>query len=324
MTDPRLHHAEHTLVMAAPAQVVYDIVADATRWPAIFGPSLYVRHIERSGHRERFQLWAIVNGEVKTWTSRRALDRGGLRVWFQQERSQAPTASMGGEWRFRELPDGRTEVVLMHRFSTVGDDPEAVAWINQALDRNGPEELAALARIAELGHPIDDVVFAFTDVVEIPGAAADVYEFIYRADRWPELLPHVRRVTLREERPGVQDLETETVTAGGSRHTTRSVRVCFPAERIVLKQVVVPALLLGHSGRWTFREGADGTVVTACHTVAINPAALRDALGPHSTLADAKKRITDALSTNNLATLAHASAYATARRDAAADGRAAR
>ncbi|MGW5660945.1 aromatase/cyclase [Streptomyces sp. NPDC003758] len=307
------HYTEHTLTVNAPARSLYGLVADVTRWPAVFGPSVHVDLLEHDEYGERFEIWAVVNGEVGSWVSRRTFDADALRITFQQERSRAPIASMGGEWLFRELDGGRTEIVLRHDFTAVGDDPETVRWINEALDRNSPDELAALGRIAESGHPVDDLVFSFTDTAELPGSAADAYDFVHHAEHWAERLPHVSRVRLSEPSPGVQDLEMDTVTSDGSAHTTRSIRVCRGQEWIAYKQRVAPRLLLGHSGRWNFAEGREGSLVTATHTVAINPTAITEVLGEGSTLADARAYLRDALGRNSLATLTHAGEYAAAR-----------
>jgi hypothetical protein len=297
-------------VVAAPEEVVYDIIADVHRWPVIFGPSLYAQHLERGEHTERFQLWALVNDEVKSWVSRRELDRDGRCIRFEQEHSQPPIAAMGGEWRFRPLPGRRTEVVLVHHFAAVGDEPDAVGWISRALDRNSVEELNALARIAELDlvGGVDDVVLTFDDTVPVDVPAADAYAFVDRADLWADRLPHVSRVALRTPQAGVQDMEMDTVTPDGATHTTRSVRLCFPDERIVYKQLVPPALLFGHSGTWTFTDTADAgqALVTARHTVAINPAAVAEVLGEDATLAAARTYVRDALTANSRTTMTHA------------------
>ncbi|PWW63180.1 aromatase/cyclase [Actinokineospora spheciospongiae] len=310
MRTEREHHTEHRLVVAAPPRVLYGLVADVTAWPAVFGPSVHVRHLDRSEREERFELWATVNGAVSTWTSRRTLDPGGLRVTFDREVSAPPIASMGGEWRFRALPGNRCEVVLLHRFTTTDDDPGTVGWVTAALDRNSPEELAALARVAQSGHPVEDVVFSFTDARALSGSAAGAYEFVARADLWAERLPHVSRAVLSEPAPGVQDLELDTVTADGSRHTTRSVRMCGEGEWIAYKQVVTPELLHGHSGLWTFTEGPEGALVTSRHTVVINPGAVGTVLGAGKTVADAKVFVRNALGRNSATTMSSAAAFA--------------
>ncbi|MFC0098782.1 aromatase/cyclase [Micromonospora marina] len=324
MSGPQTYTTEHTAVVPGPPDLAYELVADVRRWPAVFGPTVYVEHLGHQGRQERFQLWALVNGEVKTWTSRRVLEPDAGRIRFEQERSQPPVASMGGEWLFRPLPDERTEVVLRHHFTGVDDDPEAVAWIRAALHRNSPAELGALTRIAELGEPIEDVVFSFEDTVEIPGAVSDAYEFVDRADRWAERLPHVRRAALTEEVPGVQTLEMETVTAEGAAHTTRSVRVCRAPELVAYKQLVPPKLLLGHSGTWSFTERSGNAVVTARHTVAMNPHAVAETLAAGTSLADARAYVRSALGGNSGVTLARAGEFAAARRAGRTAGASAR
>lgn len=298
----------HSRVVQAPPEIVYALVADVTKWPVIFAPSVLVRHLHRGPDDERFRLWATVNGEVKNWTSRRVLDAAQRRIVFEQERSQAPIASMGGSWSIREIDSGTTKVTLDHRFTVVdGADRNVVAG---AVDRNSETELAALARIAELGHPVEDVVHTFEDTVTLDISAAEAYDFVYHSERWPEHVPHVGRIELTEDAQGVQLMEMDTVTEGGIPHTTKSVRVCSSNERIDYKQLLPPTMLFGHSGAWEFTDGPDGAVVTARHTVAINPTAAREILGATTDLADARAYLTDALSTNSRNTLRCAVRYA--------------
>ncbi|PRX99101.1 aromatase/cyclase [Allonocardiopsis opalescens] len=310
MSEPNRRDTAHSCVVSAPADVLYGLVADVTRWPVVFEPCVHARFLERGAREERIGVWARVGGEVRSWTSRRLLDPARLRIAFRQERGADPIASMSGAWSFRALAGVRTEVVLTHSFTAAGDG-SALDWIAAAVDANSERELAALRRLAEQEQPVDELVFSFTDQVRLPGAAADAYEFVRRADLWPRRLPHVGRVRLTEDPPGVQDLEMDTVTADGTAHTTRSIRLCFPAERIVYKQLVPPALLFGHSGAWDFAPArGGGSVVTARHTVGISPGAVREALGAGVTLAEARGRLREALGANSRATIAHAGEHA--------------
>lgn len=309
------HERSHTQLIAASAKVVYQLVADVSRWPAVFGPTVYVNHLWRDGGAERFRIWATVNGEVAAWTSQRKLDYHNLRISFEQERSQAPVASMGGSWTFREFGPEHCEVELRHHFTAVDDDPGDVQWISTALDANGAAELAALRRIAESGYPVDDVLFAFEDVVHAGGCpAAEIYEFIRRGDLWAERLPHVRSAQMTEDPAGIQHLTMETMTADGSAHTTSSTRLLLD-NQIIYKQHVLPDLLSGHSGQWTIDDTDSGAVITARHVVALRPEAVTDVMGPDGTLAAARTFIHEALSTNSRATLDHARAHAQALSD---------
>lgn len=313
MTTTRMNETEHRCLVAASAAQLYDLVADVTRWPAVFDPTVHVQHLQHGQGEERFRIWAVLNGAVKSWTSHRLLDPEARSVRFEQEVSQAPIASMGGEWRLLPVSDDRTEVVLLHHFSTTSDDAETVKWVDQAVDRNSEAELAALRAVAERSPLVSDVVFSFEEAVSVRGSASAAYEFVDRADQWPQRLPHVQQVSLAEPEPGVQELEMDTVTGDGSAHRTRSHRICVQSSWIAYKQVVLPELLAGHSGLWTFHQAGDLATLRSQHTVSINPSAVQAVVGSGSTLADAREHVRAALSANSATTLQRAGVFAEQR-----------
>ena len=244
----------------------------------------------------------LVGDQVCSWRTRRSLDPDQGQITFEQERTHRPVTGMAGRWEFRPLDDGGSQVELSHWFTVDGGDAER-DQVAAAVDHNSTRDLAALCRLATLGSAVNELVFSFADQVRLPVSAAEAYEFIERSDRWPQVLPHVSRVELTEPQPGVQDMEMESVTVDGRVYTTRSLRLCFPGERIVYKQLVPPAMLFGHCGAWEFADTDRGSVVTARHTVAVNPAAVGEILGPGHDLADARMYLRDALSANSLQTL---------------------
>jgi aromatase len=319
MQDLTRHETEHHIDIDAPAADVYQLIAEVENWPRIFPPTIYVDQAERSADSERIRIWATANGEVKNWTSRRVLDPAGLRIEFRQEVSTPPVAAMGGTWLIEPVSATASRVRLLHDYRAVDDDPGNVVWIEQAVDRNSRSELAALKANVEkaVGTGADgaDVVFSFADTVVVDGAAKDVYDFINEARLWEERLPHVARVVLTEDAPGLQILEMDTRTKDGATHTTKSVRVCFPHHKIVYKQVTLPALLALHTGYWEMTEPDDGAgvTVTSQHTVMINTASIEKVLGAGAGVAQAREFVRNALSTNSLATLGHAKEYAESR-----------
>lgn len=310
---PQPKTVEHEIAVDAPAKQVYQLVCDVTNWPRIFPPTVHVEHLERGDTHERLRIWAVGNGEPKTWTSRRELDAAGFRVGFRQEVSASPVASMGGAWVIEPDGESRCRVRLLHDYSAVGDDPENLAWIDRAVDTNSRAELAALKAAAEQAAD-SDLLLSFDDVVEIDGAASDVYGFLNEAQLWEQRLPHVARVRLTEDSPGLQVLEMDTTTKDGSVHTTKSVRVCVPDRAIHYKQTVLPALMTVHTGRWLITETGTGVTVASRHTVVVNEANVTRVLGAGATVADARAFVRTALSTNSLATLGHAKEHAEGRR----------
>jgi len=319
------HVTEHTITVAAPPDAVYALVADVSSWPQVFGPTVHVEVLEentadtagaadapRTGE-QLLRIWAMANEQVRTWTSRRTLDPQARVITFRQVVSAAPVASMGGTWRIEEVDDGTTRVVLLHDYRAVDDDPEAERLIERAVDRNSVAELAALKTAAELGETAQELQFTFSDSVTVAGAAGDVYGFLNRADLWPERLPHVARLGLTEDEPGIQHMDMDTRSPDGSLHNTTSVRVCFEdRKQIVYKQLRVPVAMRVHTGRWTIEPaGDDGTLtVTSWHTVVLDPEGVRSALGPEATLAEARALVRKALGTNSSTTLRHAKNFA--------------
>jgi aromatase len=124
----------------------------------------------------------------------------------------------------------------------------------------------------------------------------------------------VATVHLEENAPGLQTLEMETRARDGSTHTTKSFRVCFPDHKIAYKQVTLPALMTLHTGYWTFEENDRGVAASSQHTVVLNTENITRILGAEATVADARKYVQSALSTNSLATLGHAKDYAEQKR----------
>ncbi|MER5678282.1 MULTISPECIES: aromatase/cyclase [Streptomyces] len=310
--DPARVDVAHTVTVPAAPDVVFALLADVERWPLIFPPTVHARFLERApdeGGPERLQLWATANGGVRTWTSRRLVDPVRRRISFGQDRPQSPVAAMGGEWIVSPA-DAGSEVLLTHTYAAVGDDAETLGWLEKAVDGNSRAELAALAEAAREKEAGLETAFTFRDSLHIESTAAEVYGFLDRAERWERRLPHVARVRLTEDLPGVQILEMDTRTADGSSHTTRSVRICRAPRSIHYKQLVTPALLRVHTGSWLLTEDDRGVTVVAEHTVVLETAAVAQVLGPDADVRQARAFVRDALGRNSSATLRQAKAFA--------------
>ncbi len=301
----------HETTIAVPAKEIYRLLADVENWPVLFGPTVHVECLERAAGSERVQIWATANGSAKTWTSRRDLDPAAGRIDFRQEKSAHPVGAMAGAWVVEELDARTSRVRLLHDYSAATGDPADLAWIDEAVDRNSTEELAALKATLEEDDARPDLLLDFEDSVRIDGAVADVYAFLDEADRWPERLQHVARVALTEDVPGLQVLEMDTRTKDGAVHTTKSVRVCQSPTTIHYKQVRLPALMTLHTGRWHIADHPDGGLaVSSRHTVRLNEANIGRVLGADADVEAARTYVRNALSGNSLATLRLAKSFA--------------
>ncbi|GAA2789698.1 aromatase/cyclase [Saccharopolyspora taberi] len=314
MSQPGTREVEHSITVQAPAKTLYQLLAEVENWPLMFPPSVHVECLERGEREERIQIWAVANGAPKTWKSRRVLTPEDLRIEFRQEVSTPPVAAMGGTWIIEAVSENESRVRLLHDYRAIDDDPDSLAWIDRAVDRNSGAELAALKANAELAHGSAELLLTFEDSVQIGGRSRDVYDFINEAQLWEARLPHVAQVRLEEETPGLQLLEMDTRTKDGSVHTTKSVRVCFPHDRIVYKQTQVPALMTLHTGKWTLVDNDEGVHATSQHTVIINEANIEEILGADADVEQARNFVRNALGNNSLATLRHAKEFAERRK----------
>jgi aromatase len=256
-------------------------------------------------------MWATANDTVKSWTSRRRLDPAGRRIDFRQEVSASPLTEMGGSWIVEERGDGSSRLVLLHDFAVDRDRPEDVEWVQRATDTNSRAELGRVRDLAERWTRLDALVLSFEDSVRVKGPGRPVYDFLHRVADWPRLVPHVDRLDLTEDTPGVQVMAMDTRTADGSVHTTKSVRVCFPDTfRIVYKQTATPALMDAHTGAWSVVPDESGVIVTSRHSVVLREEAIRPVLGEDASLEQARRYVREALGRNSTATLNLAKQYA--------------
>jgi aromatase len=220
---------------------------------------------------------------------------------------------MGGTWTVEDRGENASRLVLLHDFTVGEDRPEDVEWAERATDTNSRAELGSLKDLAERWPRLDQLVLSFEDSVRVEGPAEPVYDFLYRVGDWPRLVPHVSRLDLTEDTPGVQIMAMDTRTADGSAHTTESIRVCFPdTGRIVYKQTATWALMEAHTGRWSVVADDTGVTVTSQHSVILREDTIPSVLGENATVDQARRYIRQALGRNSTATLNLAKRHAEA------------
>ncbi|GAA3632204.1 aromatase/cyclase [Microlunatus ginsengisoli] len=308
------HRTVHDIQIAAPAAVVYEIIADATHWPVYFPPTVHVLRTELDEWTERLQLWATGAGVVRAWSSIRTLDADQRCISFHREFSVPPVKSMLGKWLIEPRGDAAVRLVLIHDFEAVDDDPANIAWITRATDENSLAEMGNIKKLAESWDTIGERELAFDDVVRVRGSAEHVYEFLHDCGAWPDRLPHVAELDLREEDDGaLQLMSMWSLAKDGSRHLTVSARVCFPAERIVYKQTLTPEMIDAHAGEWTVEPAGDDVLVRSRHRVLLSERALGFVPAAGDTWASTRDFVERSIKGNSAVTLAHAKAYAEQR-----------
>ncbi|QDY06403.1 aromatase [Micromonospora sp. HM134] len=292
-------------------ETAFDLVADVGRWPQFHPSAVHAEVLHSNDKGDLIQYWALVSDSaVRTWRAVRRVDRPGHRITLTHLDAESPASGIRAEWVFTELAPHRTEVVLRHHI-----DAQAEADLGPLLEqitKDSGEQLDTLRDTAARLTELDELVVSFTDPLFVAGAVEDAYDYLYRADLWPERIPHVVGLTLTEEVPDVQFFDMETKGPDGSTHTVRSVRICLPPKLIVYKQISLPAMLDAHTGHWKFTEVPEGVIAEARHTSTIKPSAL-SLLGAGTTIGHARRYLRRLLSGNSMSNLTLAKAFAEGR-----------
>ncbi|GGZ97211.1 aromatase/cyclase [Streptomyces echinoruber] len=153
------HHAEHTVTVEAPVDLVWGVLVDVEGYSRIFPPTREVHLLEESPTHQVARLHVDVGGEVQSWVSRRDIDPQRHVIAYRQLETAPIVERMGGEWRAFPLDAGRTQLVLTHDFAARQPVDgkaagrfsleEADAMLQAAVERNSVADLNAVKSEAE-------------------------------------------------------------------------------------------------------------------------------------------------------------------------------
>ncbi|MFF3019903.1 SRPBCC family protein [Streptomyces sp. NPDC057939] len=311
MSVERAHRMSHAVDAAAPAAVLYALVADTTQWPLFLPDSIHVERLDFDGTTDRHYQWAFVDGTPQPSLWRRTLDARRRRVEFREERSGGPVTTTGGSWSVEELAPGWSRLTWQQDVIVTAERAADAERLLASARAAGCTALNRLRTAAEGWRRLDATALSFEESVRVQGPAEPVYEFLYGVGSWPGRVPHVVRAEVTEDSPGVQRTTLVNLAGDGTAYTTESVRVCFPAAgRILFKQLRPHALLSAHTGEWSVEPDATGVTVVARHDVLLDEGAVERVLGPDADLARARRYVREELGAESRATLGPAQQHA--------------
>ncbi|MEV0254609.1 SRPBCC family protein [Streptomyces sp. NPDC050732] len=213
-----VHRLTHTAEVAAPAPVVYALIADPERWPLFLPRTVYAQRLDFDGVNERLRVWSLADGQVASWISHRVQDAVGRCITFRQGPLMAPATSMTGRWSVRALEGGRCRLTLEHEFTAARERPQDAVWLGEVTADNSRSALRSLQFVAERWARLEQLALSFAETVRVKGPPELVYDFLYDVADWPGQLPHVRRAVVEVPQAGIQKVALD-LTAPGSPHT---------------------------------------------------------------------------------------------------------
>ncbi|HEX5404383.1 MAG TPA: SRPBCC family protein [Pseudonocardiaceae bacterium] len=297
MTDNK--YVEHGAEVAAPADFLYPLVAEATAAPLVFPGTVHVEFLAHTATEERLRIWAVNGENARNWTSHRRIDADGMRVTFGQEKPVPPVASMVGQWHVEALDEHRSKVTLSHTYQAVDGDAEGERWIANLVDMVSGGQLAAMTEFAGLGGRS---ALEFTDSVELSCPVATAYAFVADPDRWADAGVPVEQVKCRDAGAGIQLVD---LVADGTELSC--ARVGFENSHIGFKMLRGGPLAAGHTGTWTFEETQRGCRVGVRHVVAARYPAASEVLGAQAGPDDVRAHLAETVPAVSAAVLRHLS-----------------
>ncbi|MFJ6797987.1 SRPBCC family protein [Streptomyces sp. NPDC091268] len=292
-SSQRVHASERTAEVAAPAGVVYGLLADAVRWPLLLPAPVHVERMDFDGTHERLRLWDVAGDRVRSFHMRRVLNPHTRTVAFELEDTFRPGVPTIGRWTVEARDDTETLLTLSQQRTLEGLPGDFGPGGRREWEEETEAQLAQVKEIAERWERLDELLLSFEDSVHVAGPAELVYDFLYRIEDWAQLVPHVDAARVVEDVPGVQVAAVDTFAEpGGLGVTTRTVRLCFPAAaRIVYKELASPELVAAHSGEWSLEPDEDGVRVVCAQQVMLREEAVEPVLGAGTELAEARRYV---------------------------------
>ncbi|MFD7108147.1 aromatase/cyclase [Streptomyces celluloflavus] len=263
-----------TAKVEAPMDRVFDLVADVTQSPRFFPNVIYADRVDENAGDDVVRRWVLAGEQVRSWRSRRRLDRAAGLIAFEHLEPGGALRALGGQWTFKAESTHDTVVELCHTIEAA-DGTDALTRAAESTKVGAENQLARLKEVAEQYDTLVGLEASYEASLVIKGSLADVYGYFEESERWPERIPHCLAVVRTDAGPDVQVVEMDVRVPSGAVHTTKQVRVCLPGDRIVWRQVGgLPPLDQGLFGYTSFTETPEGVLARAGQTELLKPLAV--------------------------------------------------
>lgn len=253
----------HAILCRAEPWQVFSILATPENWPALFEPCIAVDIVERAEGIEKIAVTAMVNGQPRSWQSRRVVNQPGLKIDAEMIAPLALVAAMRTRWRVYGVGKGESLLVLEHDCDLVSKveglvpgvatQAEAENWIKTAIDTNSAIELENIRQNAErmTGRaPGKDGLYRASHMAICQAPAELVFPFVSDPLRWPDLFKACLAVEILSSDTEWQIFKVHADQEGTAASWTTRRRVDVNALIVDYKLIEPMPYTAAMSGRW--------------------------------------------------------------------------
>nr|WP_026123012.1 SRPBCC family protein [Nocardiopsis halotolerans] len=140
---------EHSVVVDAPQDLLWDMTNDVASWPELFTEHASVEVLEQEGNTVRFRVTKHPDeqGRVWSWVSERVMDRAAGEVRAHRVET-GPFEYMRIHWSYEETDEG-IRMTWRHDFALKPDAPVDDEQMTARLNRNIPSEMELIREKVE-------------------------------------------------------------------------------------------------------------------------------------------------------------------------------
>jgi aromatase len=172
---------------------------------------------------------------------------------------------------------------------------------------NSTRELKSIKDITEKVN-LAEWEIEFEEDINITSTPEQVYDILFDAKKWSELLPHCNEIRMKYEDGYNQEFEMVVIGAYGKLESMRSIRKGMKNRCIEYFQPEPPPALKKHLGKWLITRVGEEVNLKSWHNIILSEEGVKKVLGD-TKMQDALEIVKNAIKKNSMSTMQTIKSY---------------